>query len=225
MSFARLVSSTELSERSFSSFSGRGWFHFCDGGSRIGQKPGSSPDTCNSTRRPTPEEYGFGGQSFIEMIRFAAANRLLIEIDYRDKKGVRSTRAIEAYSLRRSQVGDVLLMAARADSGQARSYLMSNILGVSPTQTSFTPRYPIELTPSGPQFIPDTSRSAEMTTSNLTRMTRRRAASSGPTYVYRCTVCRKLFERKTQDTTLRPHKNPAGWQCYGAYGTHVRTKY
>lgn len=168
---------------------------------------------------------GSGGQSFIEMIRFAAANRLLVEIDYRDKKGVRSTRAIEAYSLRRSQAGDVLLMAARADSGQARSYLVSNILGVSPTQTSFTPRYPIELTPSGPQFIPDTPRSAGMTTSRLPRVTRRRAASSGPTYVYRCTVCRKLFERKTQDTTLRPHKNPAGWQCYGTYGTYVRTKY
>jgi hypothetical protein len=167
---------------------------------------------------------GSAGQSFIEMIRFAAANRLLVEIDYRDKKGVRSTRAIEAYSLRRSLAGDVLLMAARADNGQARSYLVSNILGVSPTQTTFTPRFPIELTPSGPQFIPDTSRSAGTTTTGLPRVTRRRAASSGPTYVYRCTVCRKLFERKTQDSTLRPHKNPAGWQCYGTYGTYVRTK-
>ena len=96
--------------------------------------------------------------------------------------------------------------------------------------TSFTPRYPTELTPSGPQFIPDTSRSAGMTTSRLLRVTRRRAASSGPTssgptYVYRCTVCRKLFERKTQDTTLRPHKNLAGWQCHGTDGMYVRTKY
>ena len=62
-------------------------------------------------------------QSFVEMIRFAAANRLLVEIDYRDKQGVRSTRAIEAYSLRRSQEGNVLLMAVRADNGQPRSYL------------------------------------------------------------------------------------------------------
>ena len=60
---------------------------------------------------------GSRGQSLIEMIRFAAANRLLVEIDYRDKQGNRSTRAIEAYSLRRSQAGDVLLMAIRADSG------------------------------------------------------------------------------------------------------------
>ena len=90
------------------------------------------------------------GSNVIEMIRFAAANRLLIEIDYRDKQGNRSTRAIEAYSLRRSQAGDVLLMAVRADSGQTRSYLVDSILGAVTTQTPFTPRYPIELTPSGP---------------------------------------------------------------------------
>ena len=40
---------------------------------------------------------GSPGQSFIEMIRFAAANQLLVEIDYRDKQGKRSTRSIEAY--------------------------------------------------------------------------------------------------------------------------------
>jgi predicted nucleotidyltransferase component of viral defense system len=168
---------------------------------------------------------GSSGQSYIEMIRFAAANRLLVEIDYRDKKGVRSKRAIEAYSLRRSKAGDVLLMAVRASDGQDRSYLVDTILGVTPTQTSFAPRYPIELTPSGPQIIPATSRSTEMTTSRIPRVTRRPTASSGPTYVYRCTVCRKLFERKTQDSTLRLHKNPAGWACYGTYGTYVRTKY
>ena len=94
------------------------------------------------------------------MIRFAAANRLLVEIDYRDKQGNRSTRAIEAYSLRRSQAGDVLLMAVRADSGQPRSYLVDSILGVKATQTSFTPRYPIDLTPSDPQSIPRTAKSS-----------------------------------------------------------------
>ncbi len=103
---------------------------------------------------------GSRGHSLIEMIRFAAANRLLVDIDYRDKQGNRSTRAIEAYSLRRSRAGDVLLMAVRADSGQPRSYLVDRILGVKPTQTPFTPRYSIELTPSGPQRIPTTSRSS-----------------------------------------------------------------
>ena len=41
------------------------------------------------------------GLRFVETIRFAAANRLLVEIDYRDRRGNRSIRAIEPYSLRR----------------------------------------------------------------------------------------------------------------------------
>lgn len=168
---------------------------------------------------------GSRGQTFIETIRFAAANRLLVNLDYRDKQGNRSTRAIEAYSLRRSRAGDVLLMAVRAEDGQPRSYLVNSIVGASQTQTSFAPRYPIELTPSGPQSIPATSRSAGIATRRTSTGRRSRARSAGPTYVFRCTVCRKLFERKTHDSTLRPHKNPAGYQCYGTYGAYVRTKY
>jgi predicted nucleotidyltransferase component of viral defense system len=97
---------------------------------------------------------GARGQSLIDLIRFAATNRLLVEIDYVDKQGVRSTREIEAYSLRRSKVGDVLLMAVRAEDGKPRSYLVEKILAARPTQKSFKPRYPIELTPSGLQIIP-----------------------------------------------------------------------
>jgi predicted nucleotidyltransferase component of viral defense system len=101
--------------------------------------------------RMIPLPTGARGQTFIDLIRFAATNRLLVEIDYVDKQGLRSKRDIEAYSLRRSKAGDVLLMAVRADNGQARSYLVEKIIGVKPTQKSFTPRYPIELTPSGLQ--------------------------------------------------------------------------
>jgi predicted nucleotidyltransferase component of viral defense system len=168
---------------------------------------------------------GSRGQSYIEVIRFAAANRLLVNIDYRDQQGNRSTRAIEAYSLRRSRAGDVLLMAVRADSGQPRSYRLDSILDVSQTQNTFTPRYPIELTPSGPQSIPATTTRSPAVTTRRTTTRRARSSGDGPTYVFRCTVCRKLFERKTYDGTLRTHKNPAGYQCYGTYGTYVRTKY
>ena len=73
------------------------------------------------------------------------------QIGYVAKQGLHSTRDIEAYSLRRSKAGDVLLMAVRADNGQARSYFVEKILGAKPTLKSFTPRYPIELTPSGLQ--------------------------------------------------------------------------
>lgn len=180
-------------------------------------------------------------QSLIDMIRFAAANRLLVEIDYEDKEGNRSTRAIEAYSLRRSQAGDVRLMAVRADNGQPRSYLVDNVLGVRTTQTPFLPRYPIELTPSGPQSIPQTSSSGPRSgggfsvrqRSAIRRTPVRRATRagnvagvSGPTYVFRCSVCRKTFNKKSYDATLNKHKdNRTGYECYGTFGTYVRTKY
>jgi tRNA(Ile2) C34 agmatinyltransferase TiaS len=55
--------------------------------------------------------------------------------------------------------------------------------------------------------------------------TRVRAPQTGPTYVFRCTVCGKEFDRKTYDGTLRPHKNRGGQNCYGRFGTYMRTKY
>jgi predicted nucleotidyltransferase component of viral defense system len=165
------------------------------------------------------------GQSHIETIRFAAANRLVVELDYRDQRGNRSTRAIEAYSLRRSRAGEVLLMAVRADDGQPRSYTVQNILGVAVTQRSFSPRYPIELTPTGPQSIPNSSRSTGTAAVRRSSSRRSSRASVGPTYVFRCTVCHKLFHHKTYDANLRPHKNKVGRNCYGTYGTYVRTKY
>jgi predicted nucleotidyltransferase component of viral defense system len=168
---------------------------------------------------------GSHGQTYIETIRFAAANRLLVDLDYRDQKGARSVRTIEAYSLRRSRAGDILLMAVRADSGEPRSYRVDSILGVRPTQSSFVPRYPIELIPTGPQFIPPTARSTGITIPRSSTRRRSRASGGGPTYVFRCTVCRKLFNRSTYDGSLRPHKNPAGYQCYGTHGTYIRTKY
>ena len=182
---------------------------------------------------------GSRGQSLIEMIRFAAANRLLVEIDYRDKQGNRSTRAIEAYSLRRSQAGDVLLMAVRADSGQPRSYLVDSILGVKATQSSFTPRYPIELTPSGPQSIPRTARSnsggafGAGRTPTVRRSPARRSirstgfgAASGPTYVFKCALCGKTFNKKSYDAKLNKHKDKrTGYKCFGTISIFVRTKY
>ena len=175
-------------------------------------------------------------QSLVEMIRFAAANHLLVEIDYCDKQGNRSVRAIEAYSLRRSRAGDVLLMAVRADNGQPRSYLVDSMLGVKFTPTPFTPRYPIELTPTERQSIPRTIRSGAGGTigadrtwrSQVLRTTRSTnfQGTSGPTYVFECTVCGKTFYRKIHDAALNKHKHKrTGYRCYGTIGKHLRTKY
>lgn len=178
-----------------------------------------------------------GHRPFIETIRFAAANRLCVELDYRDEQGRRDTRLIEAYSLRRTQAGDTLLMAARVDSGAARSYRLDRILDARTTQRVFVPRYPVELTPTGPLSIPDTVRgdsrggglSAWGRRSSPVVRTRRAPArwlgATGPKYVFRCSVCGKEFERGSFDATLRPHKNRSKMDCYGTVGIYVRTKY
>lgn len=53
----------------------------------------------------------------IEVIRFAAANRLCVDLEYNHKH-----RLIEPYSLRRTRDGYLLLYGVRHQDGQQRSY-------------------------------------------------------------------------------------------------------
>ncbi len=57
----------------------------------------------------------------LELIRFAGANRLKVSVDYRPERGRVGPRVVEPYSLRRSRVGNLLLMV-RNDRGLIRSY-------------------------------------------------------------------------------------------------------
>ncbi|MBN1615133.1 MAG: nucleotidyl transferase AbiEii/AbiGii toxin family protein [Deltaproteobacteria bacterium] len=81
----------------------------------------------------------------LEMIRFAAANHLCVDLAYQ-----RSQRRIEPYSLRRTKDGHLLLHAIRHDSGEHRAYRVDRIEGASVTDIPFVPKYAIELTPSVP---------------------------------------------------------------------------
>jgi predicted nucleotidyltransferase component of viral defense system len=167
----------------------------------------------------------------LEIIRFAASNRLTVEIDYTNERGQRGTREVEAYSLRRTQAGDVLLHAVRTDSGESRTYRVDRISSARATGRAFSPRFAIELTPTGPTSIPETERAPRMSVPRMSapRATPRRKTAvqwpQGPTYVYQCGFCGKKFDRKTQDSALRPHKTKDGWQCSGTYGMLVDTKW
>lgn len=157
----------------------------------------------------------------IEVIRFAGANRLCIDLDYVDEEGRRGTRTIEPYSLRRTQAGAIILHAVRADAQQHRSYRLDRIQGASVTSRTFAPRYAVELTPAGPLVAPMTElRSAPA----IPAARRSRSAAHAPVHVFHCPVCRKRFERKTYDTTLRPHKAPQGWICSGRHGISEGTR-
>lgn len=79
----------------------------------------------------------------LEMIRFAGANRLKVEIDYRAEDGRWVPRVVEPYSLRRTRDGNLMLYVVN-DRGDLRSYGLDRIRGVRPTSQPFIPRYIVE---------------------------------------------------------------------------------
>jgi hypothetical protein len=161
----------------------------------------------------------------IEVIRFAGSNRLCVDMDYVDENGRRSIRTIEPYSLRRTQAGDIVLHAIRADAQQHRSYRIDRIQSASVTNRTFTPRYEVELTPTGPLVEPETApRTSTAAVWVHATGGRRKTATSGPIHVYRCPFCGRRFERKTHDGMLRAHKDPQGWNCSGRRGIYEGTK-
>lgn len=183
-------------------------------------EPGSTDITIRS--RVLPISIPTSARSPLEIIRFAAANRLCVDLRYDG-----SIRRIEPYSLRQSSEGNYILHAIRSDSGQHRSYRVDRVQGASVTSQSFAPRYLIELTPEGPLPVASTSSSG---VAGRLRTSARRASPvsvhhQGPTHVFRCTVCNRTFERKSMDGALNPHKGRNGYPCPGRVGVYVRTTY
>ncbi len=77
-------------------------------------------------------------------VRFAAVNRLLVDLGYQGRH-----RLIEPYSLRRSREGNILLHALRARSGEHRAYRLDRIQSARVTTQPFVPRYAVEFPESG----------------------------------------------------------------------------
>ena len=78
-----------------------------------------------------------------ELIRYAGANRLKIDVDYQAKDGRRGPRRVEPYSLRQTRDGTLLLFVVN-DRGQLRGYRADRIVGARPTEEGFLPRYLVE---------------------------------------------------------------------------------
>src|SRR5437588_10400100 len=83
-------------------------------------------------------------RSILEIIRFAAANHLCVDLTYDG-----SVRRIEPYSLRQTAEGNFVLHALRAHSGEHRSYRIDRMQGATVTAQPFVPRYLVELTTEG----------------------------------------------------------------------------
>ncbi len=179
---------------------------------------------------PPPMVRAWGAEaSSLETIRFAAANRLCVQLDYTKESGERTAPTIEPYSVRRTTAGDLLLFGVKADTGEARSYRLDRVRAATVTRQAFRPRYLVELTASGPMDAPPIERArSTVTASDFKRSSGTRTpnrvrakpapSSFGSTYTFACTACGKTFKRSSYDATLNPHKNKQGWPCPGRVG-------
>lgn len=79
----------------------------------------------------------------LELIRFAGANRLKVEVDYRAERGRRGPRIVEPYAIRRSRDGNLLLLVVN-DRGELRSYRVDRVAGARVVDQTFRPRYVVE---------------------------------------------------------------------------------
>lgn len=153
----------------------------------------------------------------LEEIRFAAVNRLCVELGYGGR-----TRLIEPYSLRRTRDGNLVLHALRANTKEHRSYRVDRIQSARATEQPFIPTYAVEFSSAGPLSAPPTTRRPS---APRRRPRRTSAASSGPTYVIECPYCRKRFRRKRPGTRLNPHKDKHGYACSGRSGYQVDVRW
>lgn len=167
----------------------------------------------------------------LEVIRFAAANRLCVQLAYRDASDTPSQPVIEPYSLRRTLDGNYLLYGVKAETGQDRSYRVDRISAATVTQRAFTARYLVELTEAGFQPVQDVALRSVAPAAAPLRLAKpssaiRKGTNAGePKYVFRCSVCSKTFTRSSYDGTLNEHKNKQGYPCFGRFGTLVKTQY
>lgn len=179
-----------------------------------------------------PAAVSHWGGAPIEVIRFAASNRLCVQLGYEKR-----TRLIEPYALKQTQEGNIILVARKVETGETRSYRIDRIESATATRTPFTPVFAIEMTTSSPipaPFIlrekhtrPRIRRLSTVPKARSVRKTyRARARSFGPTYIIECSMCRKRLPKKKLDTTLGPHKMKGqDFPCSGRRGWHVDTKW
>jgi predicted nucleotidyltransferase component of viral defense system len=161
------------------------------------------------------------GVSMLDRVRFAAVNRLCVELDYRKENGQRQTYLIEPYSLRATAEGNTLLYGVKLPAGEIRCFRTDRIIRSTPTDRAFTPRFSIDFIPEGP-----VRRSVgQSSTRSQSLRTPRRKAVGTTKYVFRCMACGKRFTRSSYDSQPNEHKNKQGFPCYGRTGAYVKTKY
>lgn len=77
----------------------------------------------------------------LSIIMSAAKNKHTVTIQYKDSKGQVSTRVTEPYELRDDSYWGYCHMR-----GSIRNFKISNILNATEDATTYTPRWPVQIT-------------------------------------------------------------------------------
>lgn len=165
----------------------------------------------------------------------AGRNQTLLKIRY---NGV--DRVVEPYSLKYLQRKDgaqrEYFYVYNRNGGSSppgiRCFVAENVQSIENIEEKFEPRFQIELSKAGEKpenpYLFDPNRPAKAprkragTDSRHSTPTRR--PNYGPKYIYHCSSCGKKIYKKTQNSTIKPHKSKSGFTCYG-YGAYAGMKY
>src|SRR5467141_3197356 len=105
-----------------------------------------------------------------------------------------------------------------------RTFVAGEIQAADVTDIAFEPRYPVEVSKAG-----DVSQAGSFAKGRpipafgITRPRHQR--TTGLRYMFRCTVCHRLFARSSYESGIRAHKRRGGLPCYGRFGTYTGTRY
>ena len=100
--------------------------------------------------------------SMLDRIRFAAVNRMCVEMVYRKENGERATYLIEPYSLRTTTEGNLVMYAVKLPTAETRSFRTDRIVSATVTQRAFTPRYSIDVSDKSSRHTPCAVRDSEI---------------------------------------------------------------
>lgn len=91
----------------------------------------------------------FNIDSNLQKIQFASSSRVCIELEYSNK-----IRTVEPLSFRTAQNGNKLFYGFERNANHPKAYSISKIQNVEVTNTPYTEKYPIEISPTGTISMP-----------------------------------------------------------------------
>ncbi len=127
-----------------------------------------------------PPIMGTWGGSPVELLRYAAQSRLVVEFDYTDDRGRHSRRRVEPYTLYQTTEGNIVLGVFDLRRSDRRSFRVDRIRNAHVTVESFVPRFATEVGAGGIGVAARGALSTTTTRPGSGRAPAGRASAAGP---------------------------------------------